>query len=93
MPAFASLRKSTKNLRITEHLTWIQSKCLLLEVFFLIQCYHMSVMGFVVSPPGCGRNVTDLCGWDAHEAKLRCPDDVGGDIWIWSTGRGLKPKF
>jgi hypothetical protein len=44
-------------------------------------------------PPGCGRNVTDLWGWDAHEAQLRCPDEVDGDIWIWNTRRGLKPKF
>jgi hypothetical protein len=22
--------------------------------------------------------------------QLRCPDEVYGDIWIWSTGRGLK---
>jgi hypothetical protein len=48
---------------------------------------------FVVSPPGCGQSVTDFWGWDAHEARLRCHDEVDGDIWIWSTGRGLKPKF
>jgi hypothetical protein len=53
----------------------------------------MSVMDFVVSPPGCGRSVTDFWGWDAHEAQLRCPDEVVGDIWTWSTRRGLKPKF
>jgi hypothetical protein len=39
----------------------------------------------VVSPPGCGRSVTDFWGWDAHEAQLRCPDEVDGDIWIWGT--------
>jgi hypothetical protein len=50
-------------------------------------------MDFVVSPPGCGRSVTDFWGWDAHEALLRCPDEVDGDIWIWSTRKGLKPKF
>jgi hypothetical protein len=62
-------------------------------LFFLIQCHHMSVMDFVVSPPGCGRSVTDFWGWDVHEARLRCPDEVVGDIWIWSTRRGLKPKL
>jgi hypothetical protein len=46
-------------------------------------------MDFVVSPPGCGRSVTDFWGWDAHEAQLRCPDEVDGDTWIWSTRRGL----
>jgi hypothetical protein len=39
-----------------------------------------SLMDFVVSPPGCGRSVTDFGGWDAHEAQLRCPDEVDGDI-------------
>jgi hypothetical protein len=24
------------------------------------QCHHMSLMDFVVSPPGCGRSVSDL---------------------------------
>jgi hypothetical protein len=41
----------------------------------------------------CGQSVTDFWGWDAHEARLRCPDEVDGDIWIWSTRRGLIPKF
>ena len=31
---------------------------------------------FVVLPPGHGRSVTDFWGWDAHQARLRCPDDV-----------------
>jgi hypothetical protein len=57
------------------------------------QCHHVSLMDFVVSPPSCGRSVTDFWGWDAHEAQLRCPDEVDGDMWIWSTRRGLKPKF
>jgi hypothetical protein len=51
----------------------------------------MSLMDFVDSPPGCGRSVTDFWGLDAHEAKLRFPDEVNGDIW--STRRGLNPKF
>jgi hypothetical protein len=53
-----------------------------------LQC-HMSLMDFVVSAPACGWSVTDFWGWDAHEAQLRCPDEVDGDIWIWSAGRGL----
>jgi hypothetical protein len=53
------------------------------------QFHHMSLMDFVVSPPGCGRSVTNFWGWDAHEAQLRCPDEVGGGTWIWSTRRGL----
>jgi hypothetical protein len=53
----------------------------------------MSLMDFVVSPPGCDRSVTDFWGWDAHEAQLRCPNEVDGDMWILSTRRGLKPKF
>jgi hypothetical protein len=50
----------------------------------------MSLMDFVVSPPSCGRSVTNFWGWDTHEGRLRCPDELDGDIWIWSTGRGLK---
>jgi hypothetical protein len=53
----------------------------------------MSLMDFVVSPPGCGRSVNDFWGWDVHEAQLRSPDEVDGDTGIWSTRRGLKPKF
>jgi hypothetical protein len=34
---------------------------------------------FVVPPPGCGRSVTDFCGWGAHRAQLLCPDDVSDD--------------
>jgi hypothetical protein len=47
---------------------------------YFFQYHHTSLMDFVVSPPGCGRSVTDLLGWDAHEAQLRCPDEVDGDI-------------
>ena len=36
-------------------------------------------MDFVVSPPGCGWSVTDFWGRDAHEAQLRCPNEVDGD--------------
>jgi hypothetical protein len=44
------------------------------------QCHHMSLMDFVVSPPGRGPSVTDVWGWDAREAQLRCHDEADGDI-------------
>ena len=50
------------------------------------------LVDFVVLPPGHGSSVTDR-GWDAHEAQLRCPDDVSGDIGGCSARRALKPKF
>ena len=49
-------------------------------------------MDFVDLPPGHDRSVTDFWGWDAHEAQLRCPDDVSGDIGGSSARRALKPK-
>ena len=30
--------------------------------------------------PGCGDSVADFWVWDAREARLRCPDDVSGDM-------------
>jgi hypothetical protein len=33
-------------------------------------------MDFVVSPPGCGRSVTDFWGSDPDEAQLRFVDEV-----------------
>jgi len=45
------------------------------------------LMDFVVLPPGHGRSVTDFWGWDAHEARLRYPDDVSGDIGECSARR------
>jgi len=51
------------------------------------------LVDFVVFPPGHGRSVTDFWGWDAHEARLPCPDDVSGDIGWCSARRALKPKF
>ena len=45
------------------------------------------------SPSRLWPSVTDFWGWDAYEARLRYPDEVCGDIWIWNTRRGLKPKF
>jgi hypothetical protein len=53
----------------------------------------MSLIDFVVFPPGCGRNITDFQGWDVYEAQLRFADQVDGDIWIWGKMRGLKPKL
>ena len=37
-------------------------------------------MNFHGFPPGCGDNVADFWGWDAHEARLHCPDEVSGDM-------------
>ena len=51
------------------------------------------LVDFVVLLPGHGRSVNDFWGWDAHEAQLRCPDDVSGDIEGCSARRALKPKF
>ena len=51
------------------------------------------LVDFVVLLPGHGSSVTDFCGWDAHEAQLRCPDYVSGDIGGCSARRALKPKF
>ena len=51
------------------------------------------LVDFVVLPPGHGSNVTDFWGRDAHEAQLRCPDDVSGVIGGCSARRALKPKF
>ena len=48
---------------------------------------------FVVLPPEHGSSVTDFWVWDAHEAELRCPDDVSGDIGGRSARRAIKPKF
>jgi hypothetical protein len=53
----------------------------------------MSLMDFVVSPPVCDRSVTDFWVLGTHDAQLRFPDVVDGDIWIWSTMKGIKPKF
>ena len=47
----------------------------------------MSFTDFVVFLPGHGRSVTDFWDWDAHEARLRCHDDVSGDIGGCSARR------
>jgi hypothetical protein len=51
------------------------------------------LIDFVVFPPGHGSSVTEFWALDAHEAQLRCPDDVSGDIGEWSARRALKTKF
>ena len=38
------------------------------------------LMNFRGFPPGCGNSVANFLGWDAHEARLHCPDDVSGDL-------------
>ena len=45
-------------------------------------------MNFRGFPPGCGDSVADFWGWDAHEARLRCPDDVSGDMQEYEIPRG-----
>ena len=37
----------------------------------------MNFRGFL---PGCGDSVADFWGWDTHVARLRCPEDVSGDM-------------
>jgi hypothetical protein len=37
-------------------------------------------MNFRGFPSGCGDSVADFGGWDAHEARLRRPDDVSDDM-------------
>ena len=41
------------------------------------QHFLMNFRGF---PPGYGDIVADFWGWNAHEARLRCPDDASGDM-------------
>ena len=67
--------------------------CSFFVLFFVFPMRPHVLVDFVVLPPGHGRNVTYFWGWDAHEAHLRCPDDVSGDIGGCSAMRALKPKF
>jgi len=62
-------------------------------VFFVSPNAPIVLVDFVVFPPGHGRSITDFWGWDAHEARLRCPSDVSGDIGGCSARTALKPKF
>ena len=61
--------------------------------FFFNPMPHMSLTDFVVFPPAHGRRVTDFSCWDAHEARLRYPDDMSGDIGRCSARRALTPNF
>ena len=48
------------------------------------------LMNFRGFPPGCGDSVADFWIWDAHEARLRCPDDdVSGDMLEDETPVGV----
>ena len=38
------------------------------------------LMNFRGFTSGCGDSVADFWVWDAHEARLRCPDYVSGDM-------------
>jgi len=51
------------------------------------------LVDFVVLPPGHGRSVTDIWGWDAHKARLSCPDDMSGGIGVCNARRALKLKL
>ena len=64
-----------------------------INIYFICPVPPHVLMDLVVLPPGHGSSVTDFWGWDAHEAQLRCPDDVSGDIGGWSARRALKRKF
>ena len=55
-------------------------RCIVRMFYLLCPMPPHVLVDFVVLPPGHGRSVTDFWGWDAHEAQLRCPDDVSGDI-------------
>ena len=37
-------------------------------------------MNFCGFPPDCGDSVANFWGWDAHEARVRYPEDVSGDM-------------
>jgi len=50
------------------------------KTYFFSHCHHMFLWTLVVLPPSCGDSVADFWGWDAHEAQLRCPDDVSGGM-------------
>ena len=63
-------------------------------IFFFIPPMPPHVLvGFMVFPSGHGRSVTDFWGWDAHEAQLRFPDDVSGDIGGCSARRVILIKY
>ena len=67
--------------------------CCLKNFFSLPMPPPRVLVNFVVLPPGHGTVNRRLTGWDAHEAQLRCPVHVSGDIGGCSARRALKPKF
>jgi hypothetical protein len=48
------------------------------EIFFLMSPHVRT--NFRDPRPDCGESVTDFWGRDPHEAQLRSPDGVSGDI-------------
>ena len=65
----------------------------MVNIFFFLPMPPHVLMNFRGFPPGCGDSVADFWGWNAHEARLRCPDDVSGDMQEDGIpGGGLKPK-
>ena len=46
------------------------------------------LMNFRGFPPGCGDSVADFLDWDAHGARLLCPDDVSGDMQEFEMSGG-----
>jgi hypothetical protein len=54
--------------------------------------YFVTHVGDFVFPPMLPHVPYGL-RWGTHEAQLRCPHEVDGDMWICSTKRALKPKF
>jgi len=65
----------------------------MITVFFFGPIPPHVLVEFVVLPSGHGRSVTDFWVWDDDEARLRCPDDVSGDIGGCNARGALKPKF
>jgi len=61
-------------------------------VFFPPMPPHVLV-DFVDLPPGDSRSVNDFWGLEAHEAQLRFPGDVSGNIGGCSARMALKPNF
>jgi hypothetical protein len=57
---------------------------IIIIIFFLIQSHHTSILDFVVSL----LVVAEVWGWDAHEALLRCPDEVDSDIYEYGVPEG-----
>ena len=47
------------------------------------------LMNFRGFPAGCGDGVADFWGWDSHGARLRCPDDVSGDMQEYEIPGGV----